>query len=87
MAQDEILDILENFGEMTTEDISERLEIGIKAIGKNLRGLLRAFEIERRVMTKEEVESVGKRFTGRNMIWFIPRELHNEKQIIKNVAE
>ena len=74
MAQEEIIKLLEKTKEMTTEDISERLEIGIKAIGKNLRGLLRAFEIERRVMTKEEAESIGKRFTGRNMVWFLSKD-------------
>lgn len=87
MAQDEILDILESFGEMTIKDIAEILDIGIPAIKKNLRGLLKALEVERRIMTKEEVEVNGKTFTGRNMIWFLPGELHNEKKVITSMAK
>lgn len=87
MAQEQIINLLKKNEEMTINDIAKILEIGIPAIQKNLRGLLKAFEVERRIMTKEEVKSVGRRFTGRNMVWFISRELHNEKQIIKNMAK
>ena len=87
MAQEEIMNLLEKNEEMTIKELAAILEIGIPAIKKNLRGLLRAFEVERRIMTKEEVESAGRIFTGRNMVWFLPGELHNEKQLIKNVAK
>jgi len=87
MAQEQIINLLKKNGEMTLKDIAKILEIGIPAIKKNRRGLLQTFEVERRIMTKEEVKGIGRRFTGRNMVYFISKELHNEKQIINNMEK
>ncbi len=74
MSQDEILNLLDKKTEMTMEEIAERLQISLVAVWTNLKGLLKELEVQKRLLTKEEVENIGKRFTGRNVIWFIPKD-------------
>lgn len=71
MAQQEIIKLLEKNKEMTAGEIAKELEITWCAAWKNLRGLLKEFEVGRRILTKEEAEKLGKKFTGRNQIWFL----------------
>jgi len=73
MAQDKILNLLEKKKEMTIEELAEKLQISLVAVWTNLKSLSKELEVQRRTLTKEEAETIGKRFTGRNVVWFIPK--------------
>jgi len=77
MSQEEIIEVLEKKEEMTTEEIQKILKTSFYSVWRGLIGLLKELEVERRVLTKEEAEKLGKRFTGRNYVW----SLTNEKTI------
>lgn len=76
MSGDEIIQLLEKRSEMTEEEMAVELDISITAIFNSLRRLLGAAdsEVDRRKLTKEEVEKKGKKFTGRHYIYFIKNE-------------
>ena len=74
MAQEEIIQLLEKNKEMTKEELSRILGISLIAVWSNLKGLLKEFEVERRALSKEETEKLGKKFTGRNMVWKLRKE-------------
>jgi len=54
---------------MTAEEIAITLEISFFAVRKNLNGLLHQQEVEKRPLSKQEVEEQGKRYSGKNMTW------------------
>jgi predicted ArsR family transcriptional regulator len=71
MSQADILKVLEKKDKASAEEIAEALEISIDAVRKCLNRLLKANDIERIMLTKEEVKKNGIRFSGRHFLWTI----------------
>ena len=69
MSQEEIIKLLGKKEEMRVEEIVEITKLNFSAVWKNLIRLLKEMEVERRKLTKEEVENLGKKFTGRSYTW------------------
>jgi len=71
VSKEGIIQQLEKHNEMTAIELAEKLQISLMAVWKNLRGLLKEMEVEKRTLTKEEIEDQGKHFTGRQIIWHL----------------
>jgi predicted ArsR family transcriptional regulator len=74
MGQADILKVLEKKHKASAEEIAEVLEISMDAVRKSLNRLLKAHDVERIMLTKEEVEKIGVKFNNRHFLWMIKIE-------------
>ena len=71
MSKEEIIPLLEKKKEMTPEEIARKLKISQRAVFFNLFRMLKAGEVERRKLSKEEVlKKRGDRwYNGRQFVY------------------
>jgi len=66
MSQQEILDLLDNKGKMTMQEIMEELGLSACPVWKSLKILATEGEIERIKLTKDQITEKGRKFSGRH---------------------
>ena len=69
MSQEEVREYLEKNGEASAKEISEAVGITIYGIWENLSRMLKHNEVQKRKLSKEEVEDRKIKFTGRHFVW------------------
>jgi len=77
MGQEEILKIIEKKKEITAEEIAKLVDVTINSVQISLRGLVKEGDIERIERTREEIEALGKKYSGRHYKYCIK----NYKQV------
>ena len=69
MSQTEVIKCLKKNGEMSIEELSERINISIPSVWYSLNALLKSSDVEKRLLSKEEVKEKGRKYNGKNHVW------------------
>jgi len=69
MSQIEVIKCLKKNGEMSIEELSEKMNLSVPSVWHSLNSLLKSADVEKRILSKEEAEKKGKRYNGKTWVY------------------
>lgn len=79
MSQEDVMNVLEENGKLSAEEISELIESNTAAVRKCLNRLLKQKEVKKINLTAKQITKAGKSYSGRHFVWML-----NKLQEVKN---
>ncbi len=69
MSQEEVEEYLKEREKASISEIANALNLCFATVWRNLNAMMSSLKVEKIKLTKEEVENIGKSYTGRHYAW------------------